>query len=785
VVLLVSRKKRRTEKSQILSGKGSISPEVPGMLDEALQHHQAGRLAEAEQLYKKILAVDPQHADTLHLLGILAHDVGRHDVAVELIRQAIAVRRDVAFYHNSLANVLKDHGKLSEAAEAYKHALMLSPGYADALNNLGVTLKLQGKLDEAATCYRRAIALKPDMAEVHNNLGNILKEQGKFEDSIACFEQALALKPDYAEAHYNLGNAFKSQDRLDDAVACFERAIAKNPNHVMAYFNLGNTLADKEKPDEARASFAHAIALKPDYVEAYVNMGNVLRSQYKLFEANACYQQAISLNPGFVEAYINLGKSLHSLDQFDDAIRCYERALALRPDSTDTLNDLGRICAAQGKTGEAIAFYRRALALKPEMSYVHANILLTMVYMASVSPLELAATAREFGQRFADPLLRPRPFVRNTDPERKLRIGYVSYDFHEHPVSYFVEPLFRLHDRSRFELFAYTCSTPAYDDRVTARLRQNVEHWRNIFALSDDETADMIKADAIDILVDLAGHTAGNRLLAFARKPAPVQVTWLGYPATTGMAAMDYRITDSYAEPPGMTEHLNTETLWRLPEIFCCYQTHENSPVVIDHPPFEDNGYITFGCFNNFSKVTDPVLAAWEQIMAQVPESRLLIEILGIDNPQFRASVEARLQRLGLALDRVILEPRKRANQFVLYNKIDIALDPFPCNGGTTSFDTMWMGVPFITLAGKHFVSRMGVTILTNAGLPELIARNIDEYIGLATGLALDKDRLRRLRHNLRDRIAKSPLMDQTAFARNMEAAYREMWRKWCDSVRA
>jgi protein O-GlcNAc transferase len=310
-------------------------------------------------------------------------------------------------------------------------------------------------------------------------------------------------------------------------------------------------------------------------------------------------------------------------------------------------------------------------------------------------------------------------------------------------------------------------------------LKKEFDHWRDIRRLDDDAAADLIEADQIDILVDLAGHTGGNRLLVFARKPAPVQVTWLGYPGTTGMKAMDYRISDNFAEPVGMTENLNVETLWRLPQIFCCYQGHESNPAVIDHPPADDNGYITFGCFNNFIKVTDPVLETWARILARVPDSRLLLEIRGLDGPQFRSDVETRLQRLGLPLERVILEPRKKVNQFVLYNKIDIVLDPFPCVGGTNSMDAVWMGVPFVTLAGEHFASRMGVTVLTNAGMPELIAKNMDEYVAVAVGLALDRQRLRDLRHNLRQKVENSPLMDAPAFTRNMEAAYREMWRRW------
>ena len=659
-----NRKQRRSEKS--LDRRHGINPAIQGIFNDALQHHQAGRLAEAEQLYRQILALDPHHTDSLHLLGVLAGQVGRYDFAVELIGQAIAVRGDDPLFHYNLANALRD----------------------------------QGKPDEAAAGYERALKFKPDLAEAHNNLGII----------------------------------FQSQGRLDDAAAHFTRALASKPDYVDVFGNLCAVLIDQEKFGHAEKLYKHMLSLKPDDAGILNDLGCALQYQQKFYEAQACL----------------------------------ERALALKPDLADAYNNMGSTLKAQGKLDEAIALYRKALALRPS-GLIYSNILMAMIYAASIPPQELAATAREFGERIADPLRRQRPFVRDKDPERKLRIGYVSPDFRNHVVNYFFEPLLKLHDRQQFEVFAYY-NAPLEDD-VTARLKQEFDHWRNIKPLSDDAAADLIEADTIDILIDLAGHTTKNRLLVFARKPAPVQVTWLGFPATTGMDAMDYRITDSYAEPPGMTEHLNTEALWRLPGIFCCYQAHENSPDVVDNPPFEDNGYITFGCFNNFAKVTDPVLETWARILAQVPGSRLLLEISGIDNPEFCASAEVRLQRLGLPLDRVILEPRKRSNQFVLYNRIDIALDPFPCNGGTTSMDTMWMGAPFITLAGEHFVSRMGVTILTNAGMPELIAKNRDEYVSLAVNLALDKDRLRSLRQNLRQKVAASPLMNQPAFARNMEAA--------------
>jgi protein O-GlcNAc transferase len=611
-------------------------------LAHAMQCHQAGRLAEAEGLYKQILAVDPRNADCLHLLGVIAQQVGRYDISVDLIEQAIAVRGNPPIFHN----------------------------------NLGCALKALGRLDEAAASFRRALALKPDYVASWSGLNRVFVAQGKFEEAEECCRDALDLIPDNIDLINNLGGVLIYNNKLEEALAVFERALTFAPDNPLI---LGNM----------------AEALK-----------------------------------------------------------------------------------RQGRLDESIAFSRKAIAVKPDDNNNYSNLLLIMTYAASISPQDLATTAREFDEHIADPLRRLRPLIRDKDPERRLRIGYVSPDFRDHPVTYSFEFLLKLHDRRQFEIFAYSSSV--WKDHVTARLKPAFDHWRDIKALNDDQAADLIETDGIDILVDLAGHTADNRLLVFARKPAPVQVSWLGYPATTGMKAMDYRISDSYAEPVGLTEHLNVETLWRMPEIFACYQAHENSPAVIDHPPFEDNGYITFGCFNNFAKITEPVLMAWSLIMAQVPNSHLLLEFMGLESPKFRAAIEARLERLSLPMNRVILEPRKKSNQFVLYNRIDIALDPFPRNGGATSMDAVWMGVPFITLAGAHFGSRLGVTILSNAGLPELIAKALDEYVGLAVDLAQDKDWLRSLRHNLRDRVAASPLMNQQAFTRNMETAYREMWRCWC-----
>jgi predicted O-linked N-acetylglucosamine transferase (SPINDLY family) len=700
--LIMNRKQRRAERKDKGQSPGFMSDAIQGLLNQALQQHQAGKFADAEKNYRQALAIDPENADALHLLGVMAMDLGRNDVAVELINKALALRDDIPFFHNNLGNALKEIGRKEDAAEHYKRALKLKPDYPEALTNLGNIYKDAEDYDRAADFYERALKLKSDIPEVHNNMGTVQKSRGNIDIAITYFKHAIELRPQYAEAHYNLGKCRIDKEQFADAANCF----------------------------------LSAVNLKPDFVDAYLNMARCMEKQNML----------------------------------DAALACYEKALLLDPASTEARNNMGGVYMAQGRLEDAIASYKQA--------GFDDNVLLAMIYADSVSPEEIFETARQFGQRRADPLRRHRTFPNTREPDRKLRVGYISPDFRDHSVNYFFEPLLDAHDRDKFEVFGY--SNVTRQDDITLRLRNKFDHWREIRKLGDDDAADLIESDKVDILVDLAGHTGDNRLLVLARKPAPVQVAWLGFPATTGMKAMDYRITDACAEPEGMTEHLNVENLWRLPTIFCCYGAPVRNIPVINHPPFEDNGYITFGCFNNFAKVTDRMLASWSEILERVPDSRLILEIQGVESPQFRSEVEDRLQRHGLNPDRFILEPRKRANQFKFYNRLDIALDPFPCNGGTTSFDSLWMGVPFVTLAGKHFVSRMGVTILTNAGLPELIAKDKSEYVKIATALAQDKDRLRKIRYGLRDRIVKSPLMDQQVFAHDMESAYREMWRKWC-----
>ena len=634
-------------------------------------------------------------------------------------------------------------GQIDAAADILQDVLRQAPAHPRALFNTGVLSYARGQKDVAEDFYRRAIAAKPGYKEAHYNLGILLQKAGRMEEARTQFECAIQVDAAFFEALMAMGALQREMGAYDESIGYFLRALAQRASEQV-YNHIGYT---------------------------YKLMGLAK-------EAADYFQRALLYNPGYVPSLNEMGAIFMRNFRFEEAQNYLECALKLGGDDKNVLCNLAALAIGRGQHMKAVDYCRRGLAAAPDFAPLYHNMMLAMVYAPAVAPRELLAAAAEFGTRVADPLLRDLSYRTDINPDRKLRIGYVSGDFRKHSVSYFIENLLQRHDRAQFELFAY--SNLARGDDVTARMRDRFDHWRDIFTMNDDRVAKQIEDDRIDILVDLAGHTDANRLLVFARKPAPVQVTWLGFPATTGLKAIDYRITDSLAEPPGAADGMNVEKLWRLPHIFSCYAAGRDDVPVASQPPSQGRGYITFGCFNNFTKVSDDVLRVWARILAHVPDSRLMLEIAGLESHQIYREIRARIVRAGLPVDRAVIEPRKPENQFVLYNDIDIALDPFPCNGGTTSMDTLWMGVPFVTLAGDHFLSRMGVTILTNAGLPELIAQDADEYVRKAIDLAMDPARLAAIRAGLREKVMASPVMDQSRFARDMEDAYRGMWREYC-----
>jgi protein O-GlcNAc transferase len=708
----MNRNQRRLAKKQGRSQKEGPRQAVQVMFGDALRHHGAGRLAEAERLYRQVLAADGRHSDSLHLLGLIAYQVGRYESAVELIGQAIRLRDDVHFYYN----------------------------------NLGLALTAHGKLDEAVAHYERALALKPDYAEPHLNLGNALRDQGKPAEAVARYERALAIRPDYAEAHNNLGLALAAQGKLDEAVVRYE----------------------------------HALALKPDYAELHINLGNALRDQGKPDEAVAHYERALALKPDYAEAHNNLGLALKELARFEEALASYDRALAVRPDFAEALNNRGNTLNDQGKLAQAVASYRRALAIKSDYPAAHSNLLFALNYLDSISADAVFAEHVRFGRQLESLLSREvaAPFSRVNlrDARRRLRVGYVSPDFRRHSVSYFLEPILRSHDRKAFELFCY--AEVAIPDDVTHRLRGLADHWLVTVGMSDNALAERIRTDRIDILVDLAGHTANNRLPVFARKPAPIQVTWLGYPNTTGLSSIDYRLVDAVTDPEDDPAAWTSETLVRLSNGFLCYGPPTAAPPP-GPPPLLESGAVTFSSFNNPNKLSPSTLDTWATLLDRLPQSRLLLKGLPFADAATCALFHSRLAERGVAPDRLTLmgQTPDATAHLALYRRVDIALDPFPYNGTTTTCEALWMGVPVVTLRGDRHSGRVGASLLGRLGLDDLIARDAVEYIEIVTALCADRARLAELRTTLRARMARSALCNAQAFAHELETAYRTMWR--------
>jgi predicted O-linked N-acetylglucosamine transferase (SPINDLY family) len=774
-------------------------------------HHQRGQWVEAEKVYNEILAEHPQHAEAMHLLGMLAAQTGRFGVAIELFRRCIAISPDRPAYYINLGAALTNSGRIDEAIAVFRQVVALRPDSAAAHCNLGNALKEKGLLSEAIAECRQAIALRPDFAEAHSNLSSALRERGQFEAAIAAARQAVALKPDLATAHVNLGNALLDNEqpteaatvyreavrlapamawahsnlgialaktgRLDDAIAACRQAIALKPDFAEAYSNLGNALREKDHADEAIAEYQRAIHFKPGFAEAHSNMGIALKDKGYLDQAIARHRHAILLKPGYAQGHTCLGVVLKESGQLDQAVVSHREAVRLSPGYAEAHSNLGSALHDLGQLDEAIACYRKAIQLQPDLAEAHGNLLFTANYSPDMTAQAVFAEHQGWAARHAPPSAHET--IRHDNersPDRRLRIGYVSPDFRRHSVAFFLIPLLEHHDPRSVETFCYSNVRRA--DDFTVRIKQCCDAWRNIVGLSNEAAIELIRRDGIDILVDLSGHTSESRIRLFAYKPAPVQVTYLGYPNTTGMTAIDYRLTDALADPPGMNDELNVEKLWRLPTCAWCYEPPKDTPTV--EPRGE--GPITFGCFNAFAKINHKIIAMWAQVLHRMPGSRLLLKSAGAGEISSRRRLIGQFAELGISSDRIELLGRTADFQehLKLYGRIDVALDTYPYHGTTTTCEAFWMGVPVVSLAGPAHVARVGASLLTHAGLAELIAQTPDRYVEIAAALAQDPRRLGELRRTLRAQLQASPLMDAARFAGDVEDAYRKMWRIWC-----
>jgi protein O-GlcNAc transferase len=600
---------------------------------------------------------------------------------------------------------------------------------------------------------------------------------GRWQEAERHYAQILARQPNHFDAIHNLGVLARQAGRPDLAVDLLRRAVALKPNSQQAHYNLGDALKDIGRLEEAVASYRQAIALHPDFPEAHNNLGIVLHDLRRHDESIDACRRAISLRPNFAEAYLNLGNPLKERGQPDDAIAAYRQAVALKPDCSTAYNNLGNALKDVGELDEAVAAFRRAIALDPKLMQAHSNLILTLHYHPAFDARAIADELGRWNRAHAEPLLKEIQAHKNDrDLNRPLRIGYFSPDFRDHVVGRNLLPLFRNHDRRQFEITCY--AQVLLPDASTAQFQGLADRWRNVVGVSDEQLAKQIRDDQIDILVDLALHTAGRRLLVFARKPAPVQATFAGYPGSTGLSAIDYRLSDPYLDPIGTDESIYSERTICLPDSFWCYDPLETADIPANSLPAWENGFITFGCLNNFTKINENVLSLWALVLKQVKNSRLLLMAPAGNHRQRTID---QLSREGIAVDRIEFAPRASRRKYLgLYHRIDLGLDTFPYNGHTTSLDSFWMGVPVVTLIGQTAVGRAGWCQLSNLQLTELAAQTPEQFIEIAASLARDLPRLQTLRSTLRQRLEQSPLMDAPRFARNIETAYRQMWRTWC-----
>jgi predicted O-linked N-acetylglucosamine transferase (SPINDLY family) len=676
----------------------------------------------------------------------------------------------VAFEH-------RQAGRLSEAEGICQKVHRAQPHNADALYLLGLIAHDRGDYALAAELTRKAIALNGSVAVYHYCLGMILTARGEFEQAVASYERAIALRPDHAEAHNDLGDALSRLGRKQEALVHFQRALSINPQLAEVHNNLGLVLKSLGRLDEAVPCFQQYLALRPSAL-AHFQLGLVYLQQERWDLAKECLLQVIALEPDSAAAFHNLGSIDNSTGNPDEAVACFERALALDPGLAEAFVGLAQACSVKGQLEQAIRYTRQALSLRPDHAAAHSNLLYYLSHDGRVAPETLFVEHRRWAELHGRvPALFP-AHTNDPLPDRRLRIGYVSPDFRSHAVAAFFVPILTQHDPTQVETYCY--AEVAVPDQTTAHLQTLANAWQFTCGMTDEDLARKIYADRIDILVDLAGHTANNRLRAFAYKPAPVQATWIGYPQTTGLKQIDYRLTDVVMDPPHKPT-LGTEELIWLRGGGRCFWPEAAAPAVNPLPALR-RGYVTFGSLHKLDKLTPDVLDLWCRILHAVPSARLLVFRDTLRGPIQRRLEQEFVQR-GIAASRLDLRHACDSGFYSVYHEIDVSLDAFPWGGGTTSCQSLYMGVPLVTLAGTMFSSRSGAYLLTRVGLTDWIARSPDEYVTVAQRHAGDLDRLANVRSTLRGRMA-ATVCDAQGVTRGLEEAYREMWRRWCERVR-
>lgn len=706
-----------------------------------------GQHGRVEALLHAALADPMLHAEARYLMAIAAMMAGQPLAGVRHARAAADSRPDDARFHFALGRALKATGDLDGAESSYRRALELQPGYVEALVSLGIVLKTRGDADAAVALYDQALRIAPGFAAAHANRAHALSLRSLLS----------------AEA----GQDAAPSDEVIDAQA---RAVALDPGHAALHRNQGVLLMQARRRREAADAFNQALALDPTDVDSCLRLGICLRSLGDNRLARELCEKWLGLNPPNAAVMQVLAGLLTREGQVDAARGWAEKAAALDAEPR-MLAELGSALMQSRRLDEALDRCRQALVLSGGRSQLYPMLLLGLNYRCE-DPEPIFDAHAEFG-RALPAALSPRPAWRPLAPGEKLKVGFVSGDFVRHSVSYFIGALFERHDRGRFEFTAY--HNLGWGDAVTERLKSCVAHWVECEGLSDDGLRRRILADDIHILVDLTGHTTHSRVHLFAQGAAPVQMTYLGYPTVSGVPANDFRVTDHVIDPGDMPD-LASERPLRLPRTMFCYRPDDD--LAIGPPPVLRHGHITFGSFNNIAKVTDHTLDLWAQVMSAVPLSRLLLKSSSMAQASNRENIERFMATRGVEPHRLSLQPwiAAKSSHLDLYNEVDIALDPYPYNGATTTCEALWMGVPVVTRRGRTHTSRMGASILGAIGKPEWVTDNDADYVATLVRLAHDVDGLTQWRLQARAWLLESELFDEDGFTRSFEVLLEQAW---------
>lgn len=684
---------------------------------------------------------------------------------------------DVPAYSHAYA--LWQDGLQVDARALLEKILIVQPAHAEANNLMGVFLLDKGDAESAREYFKRALNARPDFAAPQNNLGNIHLADGELDEAARCYRAALAHTPDYIEALTNLGIICNLQGDNQTAELYCRKAVELAPAFAGAQCNLGNVLLSQGRTGEAVACYREALKLSPGLPEALINLALALQDVGFLPGAIDYYEKLAVRRPNDFLPHVRIAQALQVLGHWDEAAKRLDRALELKPDSTEALAILSANYVYIGDVRTGMGYLQQVLDAEPGNFLAQSRLIFDKMYLDGCTGRGLYQGFRDWAELHATRPQLPSPPLATALPERRLRVGYVSRDFTKHPVYYFLKPILKHHDHAQFEVFCY--SNLIQEDSYTERYKELADHWRDISTLSERAAVDRVREDNIDILVDLSGHTTGSRLRVFACKPAPVQVNYLGHPATTGLAEIDYRFGDAITDPAALVAGHYTETIWQLPGCFLTYKPSDDAPAVQAAPSIA-KGYITFGSFNNIAKVNDLVIEVWAKVLAAVPSSRLMLKSFALSSVRGRARILDGFAVQGIPAERLDLvnwSPETQ-NHLELYNKVDIALDTFPYNGTTTTCEALWMGAPVISLEGGHHAARVGASLLSVLGLQELITQNTAGFVQIAARLAADPERLIALRAGLRERMAASALLDHAGYTRNLETAYRGMWRAYC-----